>query len=350
MNTQQLLALATTLLMAMPAPVQGAAAKALGTAEGQGTFEVNRKVVSGTGSIAPGDEIVTRGNGSTVRLGPGGRGDLAPQSIAVVHEGRLELRGGTVSAQGLGIEAGKLTIVPEAGASRATVQILNGRVNVNAHSGRVQVKNAEGVLLAQVLPGKPLAFAPAAGRRSGLLLHGTMEASRGNHFLTDETASVKFQLSGLGLDRYSGRRVTLTGHMLDGVRALDGASGVVAVELVQLAAYQPPAAGAAGAGSSGSAGAGGAAGAAGGTASGGAAAGAGAGAGAGAAGAGAAGAGAAGAGAAGAGAAAAAGAAGAAGAAVGTVTVVSAVAIAGGVAATAVVVKNVTGDSDISQQ
>lgn len=334
MNVQQFLAIGAVMLMTMPTPVWSAAA-AIGTAAGRGNFELNKKTVAGNGTVRAGDQIATAGGGSTLRLEDGTRVDLSPRSAGEVHRDRLILASGTAAVRpqtGFGVEAASLTIRPEAGnsslTSRATVTYLDGnRVQVSADGGNYQVKNRQGVLVARVMPGRALVLAPQAGVNSRMILSGVLETSRGRFFLTDQTAAVKFQLSGADLDRFSGKQVSVTGSLMEGVAGTDGAAQVVAVHLVELAMQIEGAAAAASSSGAGGAGAGAGAGAAGAGAGG------------------AAGAGAAGAGAAGAGA-------GAAGAAAGGLAGMSTGVLAGvgvaAAAATGIAVKQVVADDDSS--
>ena len=265
MNGQQFLASATVLLMTMPNLVWSAPA-AIGTAAGHGNFEVNQRLVAGTGTLRAGDHIVTDASGSTLRLDGGVRVDLSPRSAGSIFGDRLVLSAGAavVRAQGaFGVEARGLTIQPEPGSSAtvaaATVSYVDGRrVQVSATGGNYRVKNAQGVLVARVIPGRALLLAPQAGVNSRMVLSGVIEASQGRYFLTDQTASVKFQLSGASLDRYAGKRVSVTGNLMEGVAGTDGAAHVVAVQLVELAMQLEGAAAVAGSGAGAGAGAAGA--------------------------------------------------------------------------------------------
>lgn len=240
---------------------------AIGAAAGPGRFEINKRAVAGTGTVQSGDEIRTAAAPSTVRLSSGTRLELAPRSAVSVYEGRAALVAGSAElrpGRGFELEASALRISAESPAATKAVvrQLEGGKVLVATSGGSYRVKNASGMLIARVLPGQPLLFAPGGEQEKNLILHGKLEAEGGNFFLTDETAAVRFQLRGQDLARFQGKRVQVHGKPGTGANTVEVTS-ISQTDDKKKAAAAAGAGGAAGAaGAAGTAGAAGAAGAA----------------------------------------------------------------------------------------
>lgn len=101
-------------------------------------------------------------------------------------------------------------------------------IQVAALRGGVHVFNAEGMNVANLMPGRALNLTPQdAGASAPSTMSGCVVKSGDVYTLTDETSSVKVQLRGSGLR--AGRHVQVTGTTVGGATAAGGATQVIAV-------------------------------------------------------------------------------------------------------------------------
>jgi len=121
---------------------------------------------------------------------------------------------------------------------------------VAARSGGATVRNASGVLVANLRTGMALAFDTGAAASTAVQISGLVELRNGNYLVTDGTTQVVSQLQGADLAQYAGKKVDVTGSLVSGPAPLAGATQVVHVIRIRLAATG--AAGAAGAAVAGS--------------------------------------------------------------------------------------------------
>jgi hypothetical protein len=210
-----------------------AAAPAIGIATTSGDIRIDRTSVSGNATILDGSLIETGPAGSELRLYEGTSMRLAGDSRGKVFQSRLVLERGAAEVdalKGYAVDAAGLQ-VQAAPHSAAEIDLTGeGRVEVAAISGAVQVKNGTGVLLAQVLPGKGLAFSmQASGAAPAEKLTGILTESKGHYFLTDQTAGVRVELVGPDLAKLVGKVVEVTGTLDPSAPAAESASHVVNV-------------------------------------------------------------------------------------------------------------------------
>jgi len=157
---------ATCVVLGVLAPAL-AAASALGVATANGRFVVNSAQVSGNATVFDGTVIETTTAPSRVTLSTGARFQLSANSKAKVLADRVVLEAGAsdlaLDAK-YEVEAGAFRIVPAAADSAARVA-RDGEavVQVAALRGSLRVFNADGIQLANVVPGTALAFEPQAG-------------------------------------------------------------------------------------------------------------------------------------------------------------------------------------------
>jgi hypothetical protein len=129
------------------------------------------------------------------------------------------------------------------------------------------VTSSNGVLLANLQPGRTVDFTPeAAGPAAPTTITGCLESSGGKYLLTDEVSLVRFEVMGSGVAKEAGHRVKIDGTVTP---VTDSMSQVQSTGVTQLskkcskggkaAAAAAAGVGAPGAGAAGAAGAGGAA-------------------------------------------------------------------------------------------
>lgn len=230
------LGMALTLVAAQAAPpVALPAARVIGTAVSAGNFSMNERMVPGSGSVAEGASLATNAAPSTLHLTGGVRLEMAPHSRGRVYQDRLMLEAGEASLEGrYRVDSAGLQVQPTDGARSAVAYETDGRLRVAALNGPVRVSR-EGLLLAQVLPGKAILLSPKAGPGSPntMSLVGTIEKRDNGLYLTDETAGITVKLQGGELDKYVGKKVRVAGRTDEAAPRVAGIAATVKVDRVQ---------------------------------------------------------------------------------------------------------------------
>ncbi len=218
----------------------GAAAPSIGVATTNGDFQIDRSNVSGNATILDGSVIETGTAGSELRLYRGTSMRLARDSRGKVFQSRLILERGAAQVdapKGYAIDAAGLQ-VQTSPLSAVQVNLAGaGRVEVATMSGAVEVRNGTGMLLAQVLPGRALAFTvQASGAAAPEKLTGVLTERHGHYFLTDQTAGVRVELVGTDLGKLVGKLVEVTGALDTTAQAAESAAHVVNVISIRVVA------------------------------------------------------------------------------------------------------------------
>jgi hypothetical protein len=135
-----------------------AAALGIGIAMSEGTFSINKARTAGNATLFDGSTIETGSafsrlklnNGTTIRLSSNARGTVYGNRL-VLEKGAIQIGGSKYQ-----VKARTLNIVGR----DARIGVFGKMVEVIALSSPVRVTNAQGVLVADVKPGKPLDFTP----------------------------------------------------------------------------------------------------------------------------------------------------------------------------------------------
>jgi len=218
------------------------AAPSIGVIKSNGEFRVDGAAIRGNSTLFDGNLVETATARSVVHLAEA-QITLLPESRAKVFQDHTVLEKGSglvKDAQRHSIEAASLRIAPADKTSVLQVEVTGpSKVSVTARSGGAQVRNEQGLLVAEVLPGTPLAFDAQAGSATTMKLTGVLEFKDGVFLLTDKTANVTVELRGTDLQKYVGQNVEVTGSTAVGVQAAAGASQVVNVATITAAGKKP---------------------------------------------------------------------------------------------------------------
>ncbi len=233
------------------APVAGM--PAIGVVEAASAFRLDRAVVSGNATLFEGATIETGVGQSSQELRNGARVTLLPESKGRFYGDHMVLergQGRLDRATGYFFEARQLTVQPETGASTGRVALESGGgVQVAALTGSLRVLNAQRMLVAKVLPGAPLAFAPQTGGGAGTTrVSGRLLNKGGHYLLTDETTNITVEITGAGLKKMEGSRVEVTGFLDPTATPVSDATQVVRVTNITRLPAGTAAAGAGGGG------------------------------------------------------------------------------------------------------
>jgi hypothetical protein len=204
-----------------------AATPAIGVAMSEGTIVVNDAQTPGNTTIFNGTTLQTQRAASQVRLKDGAQVLFGSESRGKLFSDHVDLQQGSARISDYSANANGLSVRAD-GASSASVSMKGNVVEVAALTGNVHVFNAEGMNVANLLPGRALDLRPAdAGATSPSSVTGC-PVKAGNHFLlTDETSNVTAQLR--GGDLKPGTRVQVTGSLVPNAKGSGAATQVIAV-------------------------------------------------------------------------------------------------------------------------
>jgi len=211
-----------------------AAAPAIGLVSAGGSFRVDGARVSGNATLFEGTVIETDRTPSQLQLLHGARMILGADSRGKVYRDRVVLERGQAQIAGSGtfpIEAAALRVLATQPDSTALVTLDGARrLHVSALAGSVRVTNAEGILVANIAPGKALELEQQpAGAAAPSKLTGTLVLRDGHYLLTDETTGVIVELIGENLAGAIGKRVEVTGTLDTSTQPVAGAAQTIKV-------------------------------------------------------------------------------------------------------------------------
>jgi hypothetical protein len=204
-----------------------AATPAIGVALSEGTIVVNDAQTPGNATVFNGTTLQTQRTSSQVRLKDGAQVRFDLDSRGTLFSDHVDLQQGSARISDYSANANGLS-VRASGDSSASVTMKGKVVEVAALTGNVEVFNAAGMNVANLLPGRALDLRPAdAGTKTASSLTGCAVQSGSNFLLTDEASNVTAQLRGGNLK--VGTRVHVTGELVPNAKAVKPATQVIAV-------------------------------------------------------------------------------------------------------------------------
>jgi hypothetical protein len=204
-----------------------AATPAIGVALSEGTIVVNDAQTPGNATVFNGTTLQTQRTSSQVRLKDGAQVRFDLDSRGTLFSDHVDLQQGSARISDYSANANGLN-VRASGGSSANVTMKGKVVEIAALTGDVQVFNAAGMNVANLVPGRALDLRPAdAGVNAPSSLTGCPVKSGNNFMLTDEASNVTAQLR--GGDLKAGTRVHVTGNLVPNAKAASPATQVIAV-------------------------------------------------------------------------------------------------------------------------
>jgi len=202
------------------------------------SVRMDNSQVRGNGTVLDGSVIETAKNPSQLSLKNGTRFDLCPNSQATVYLDRIVLDRGASQIHGssaYAVVVNSLRIVPIGPASTIRVSRNSPRtIEVAAVTGRAEVRDAKGLLIAKVFPGSALDFDQQPGGAAGpSQVSGKVSKQGGHYFLTDSTTNTTVELQGDNLDSAVGHCIAATGSADPSAVPAPGAT-----QLIHVATYQ----------------------------------------------------------------------------------------------------------------
>lgn len=197
----------------------------IGTASVRGDMRVDNYVVHSNATLFDGSVIETTQASADLRLQKNIEVILGRSSRATLYRDRMVLEQGETeltASTPFRLDASIVRVTPNNPNSRWTVSLKPGNtVEVTALKGAVGVTSEHGIMLANVVPGRPLSFAmqqggsgsAQGGSSSAFAGTGVLDYSVGYYFLTVTATGVTYQLVGAvgKLAHLAGQTVTITG-------------------------------------------------------------------------------------------------------------------------------------------
>lgn len=230
----------SAVLLAVALAAASAGDAPIGLVTSSGDFLIDQARVSGNATLREGTLVETIGAPSALRLRRGAEIDLGERTKARVFADRLVLEAGISdfrAGAGYAIEAASLLVRPASARTRGLIVRPSDRiVQLGVSEGAVQVFNARGILIANVVPGTPLEFEPqVAGAAPPSSFAGCLLQKQGRWVLYDQTTRLVIQLRGAGFEKEWGNRVQVIGTTDVGAQSEVAAQVVDVTSLTRLA-------------------------------------------------------------------------------------------------------------------
>jgi hypothetical protein len=187
------------------------------------------------GTLLEGSRVTTGVAASRLQLDSGSSFKLGTASSARVYANRVLLESGTLEGtlpSSFQLETAKLGLRVEGDQARAQVRVGDGgRILIASIAGELNVRGPRGVLVARLQEGNALEMsASTGGATASMKVTGTLKHKDGKYTLTDELTGVTSELRGDILAKWAGKRVVITGDLLEGAKPVEGAAYVVLVK------------------------------------------------------------------------------------------------------------------------
>lgn len=206
-----------------------AATPGIGVILSSGSVTVDNSVVAGNATVFDGNTVQTGTTSSRLQLNNGGVAQLGADSTARVYSDHMVLEKGFGQSSGsYGVEARTLKISGD-----SKVAIFGKTVEVAALGAPVLVSSSTGIQIANLMPGKALAFTPQdSGAMAPTTMTGVVRNVGGAYMLTDTTSNTTVQLQGGGVEKYVKHMIRVTGTPGTGTAA-GGASQIINVTNIE---------------------------------------------------------------------------------------------------------------------
>ena len=204
-------------------------APAIGVATSKGRMIVDSGESPRNATIFDGSTLQTELVGSHISLKSGAEAWFGAESRGKFFKDHVDLEKVSANLSKYGANANGLSIRTEGGAS---VSIHGKAIEVASLSGDVHVFNAQGVNVANLVPGKALSLTPQdAGASAPSSLTGCPVKTSTGLIMTDESSDVTVQLRGGKITPR--KRVTITGSMAANATPVKPATQVIDVASVK---------------------------------------------------------------------------------------------------------------------
>jgi hypothetical protein len=227
-----------TILLCLSSYMAGETASiaSIGTVNARGGLRVDGNDVMGNATLFNGSTIETSRASATLRLSAGAEVTLASDSHGTLYRDHLVLKKGKGELAGSSpfqLQAMGLHVSGNSAGSRGVVSVVSdGRIEVTALAGNLGVVNAQGIVLANLQPGRSMAFAmQGQGTPTSFSGTGIVSVENGRYYLSADN-NVTYELVGKNLQKYVGTKVVVSGNLQPA--AAGGAGGVIGVKSIAI--------------------------------------------------------------------------------------------------------------------
>lgn len=211
----------------------------LGTASVRGDMRVDGNAVRGDATVFDGSVVETGDASAKLRMGHGVDITMSRSSRGTIYRDRFVLQRGESEMTASGafeLEANGLHVWANKPNSVAIVGLTpKNTVQVAALAGSLEVRDGQGILLSNVLPGRPLSFAMQAQANTSpysVSTVGMLDSQNGQYYLTTDE-NVKYLVTGQDFQKFLGDKVVITGMLQPAAQAA-GTAGTIAVKTIQI--------------------------------------------------------------------------------------------------------------------
>ena len=212
----------------------------IGTASARGDMRVDSYLVKGNATLFDGSVVETGQATANLRLNKGTEITMSTASRGTLHSDRLVLQQGEselATSSSFQLEANGFHVTPNDPNSHGVVSLRAGNtVEVASLKGSFGVRTEQGILLANVRPGRVVSFAMQAGANpttfSGV---GLVSFDNGTYYLTTNE-NVKYVLTCKDSHQFIGDKVVVSGTLQGGAPGQQpgGAGTLLCVKTMEL--------------------------------------------------------------------------------------------------------------------
>jgi hypothetical protein len=230
--------LQTVLALSFMASYASAGTTVLGTASVRGNMRVDGYTVRGDATVFNGSVVETADASASLRMGHGVDITMSKSSRGTIYRDHFVLQRGAselTAPASFQLEANGLRVSSAAPNTVGVVTVTpQNAVEIATLSGSFAVRDGEGLLLSNVLPGRPLTFAmqtEASTSPQFISTVGLLDYQNGQYYFTTDD-NVKYVLTGTDqLQKFVGDKVVVTG-MFNSAAPPAGTAGTIAVKTI----------------------------------------------------------------------------------------------------------------------
>jgi hypothetical protein len=211
----------------------------VGTASVHGNMRVDGYTVQGDATVFNGSVVETGDASANLRIGREVDLTMSKSSRGKVYSNRFVLQDGESELAGpktYELEAAGLHVAADSPNSVGLVALTpDHAVQVAAIAGSFEVRNSQGYLLSNILPGQPRTFAmQAQASTSPFSISGVglLDYQNGHYYLTTDE-NVRYELTGQNLQQFVGDKVVVSG-ILNPAAQSGGTAGTIAVKTIEI--------------------------------------------------------------------------------------------------------------------
>jgi hypothetical protein len=210
----------------------------IGTVSARGDMRVDNYPVNGNATLFDGSVVETDKATADLRLTKGAKITMSSSSRGIFYSDHLVLQQGESELAGSGsfqLQANRVRVTANQPNSRAVISIKPGNtVEVASLSGSFGVKSDNGIMLANIRPGRVVSFAMQAGAKPDEFYGvGLVTVENGTYYLTTDE-DVKYILTCKDSHRFVGDKVVVSGSIQPATGQQGQASGLLCVKSMDI--------------------------------------------------------------------------------------------------------------------